>query len=113
MPVKAAIVPNTARNASPISLCTAACRAGVSAAMASGPWSIMAPNSFAVSGFRAAMVENKTAATMAVPKAAPTERENCTIAAPVPSIRCPATAWTVTCTTPMTVPMKQAIVPKT
>ena len=81
--------------------------------MASGPWSIMAPNSFAVSGSRAAMVENKTAATMAVPKAAPTERENCTIAAPVPSIRCPATAWTVTCTTPMTVPMKQAIAPKT
>src|SRR5262249_27603760 len=37
VPVNSAMVANAARNASPISLCTAACRAGVSAAIASGP----------------------------------------------------------------------------
>ena len=54
-------------------------------------------------------IENRIAATEAVPTAAPTERENCTIAAPVPSRRGPETACTVTCTTPMTVPMNKAM----
>ena len=49
----------------------------------------------------------------AVPKAAPTERENCTMAAPVPSSRGPDTACTVTWTTPITVPMNSAMVQKT
>ena len=54
--------------------------------MASGPWSMMLPNRLAVSGSPAASIENRTAATAAVPNAAPTERENCTMAAPVPSM---------------------------
>ena len=54
-------------------------------------------------------IENKIVATAAVPTAAPTERENWTMAAPVPSSRGPETACTVTCTTPMTVPMNKAI----
>ena len=59
------MVTKAARNASPISLWMTAWRAGASAAMASGPRSIMVPNSFAVSGSLAAITENKTAATMA------------------------------------------------
>jgi len=68
----------------------------------------MLANRFAAALSVNAINENKTVATEAVPNAAPTERENCTMAAPVPSICWPATACTVTCTTPMTVPMKHA-----
>ena len=57
----------------------------------------------------AVRIENRIAATVAVPKAAPTERENCTMAAPVPSSRGPDTACTVTWTTPITVPMNSAM----
>jgi len=49
-----------------------------------------APNRFAVLRSVAAKIENRTAATVAVPNAAPTERENCTMAAPVPRKRGPA-----------------------
>ena len=99
---------NAARKASPIWASTRACRAGASAASASGPRSIMPPNKLAVSRSVAVRIENKIAATVAVPKAAPTERENCTMAAPVPRSRGPDTACTVTWTTPITVPMNSA-----
>ena len=70
---------------------------------------MMVPNRLAVLRSVAARIENKIAATVAVPNAAPTERENCTMAAPVPSMRGPATVCTVICTTPMTVPMNSAM----
>ena len=66
----------------------------------------MAPNSAAVSLSVAASTANSTEATVAVPKAAPIERENCTEAAASPSMRGPDADWTVTWTTPMTVPMQ-------
>ena len=42
---------------------------------------------------------------------APTARENCTEPAAAPSILGPAADWTVTFTTPMTVPMNSAFSP--
>ncbi len=83
-------------------------RTGSSVASASGPRSMIMPNKVAVSRSVAVRMENNTAATVAVPKAAPTERENCTMAAPVPRRRGPDTDCTVTWTTPMTVPMNKA-----
>ena len=53
-------------------------------------------------------VANRTTPASAVPNAAPTARENCTDPAADPSIPGGAEFWTVTCTTPMTDPMKSA-----
>ena len=49
----------------------------------------------AVWGSIAVRAAKSTAPTVAVPNAAPTERENCTEAAADPSILGPATIWTV------------------
>ena len=60
--------------------------------------STIAPNSRGASGSPQASVANSTAATSAVPNAAPTDRENCTEAAAAPSICGPATLCTLICT---------------
>ena len=52
---------------------------------------------------------NSTVPTSAVPAAAPIERESCTEAAAAPSEAVPAAFCTVTCTTPITVPMNRPV----
>src|SRR5215213_2501066 len=105
---KSAMVRKAAWNAKAISAWIAAWSAAGREASTPGPCSRERAKSPAASGSRAASTANKTAPTTAVPRAAPTERENCTEAAAAPSLFWPATAWTVTCTTLMTVPMNKA-----
>src|SRR3974390_3488523 len=87
----------------------AICWAGVREDARGFPCSTIVAKTRAASGLLMERAENSTVATRALPKAAPIDRENCTEAAASPRRNRPAALWTLTCTTPITVPINSPL----